>query len=287
MNLEVLNETENLFDEVSLLYTAFNYDPSDGLGILRGDEQAIEYLRAKYTLPEMPSIPKIPCNIVFIGIRKVGSKTPDVWQWLYQDRVKVLEQQSNYFQREWSVKTDNSPTIRLAGYKSLLERLLQTLNDFAGKGENDFQDLVQNTSANWSDLFSSLNGYLPHVMRITQFYLDVLTSQPLNTPAKKSHSNGNELGKPRSEEIQRIARRAITLFEDQVKNIIQRENGKQKPLSKKEIVAEAIQKYCDLAKSQRYAATETGIKRYLSYIGKPETARRYAGQLVRQLKGYK
>lgn len=93
--------------------------------------------------------------------------------------------------------------------------------------------------------------------------------------------------KERSEGTQRKARQAVTFFEEQINNIVQRERGKQRPKSADEIVSEAITQYCLLAVGRNLATTEKGLNRYLKDIGKTQTARKYGGQLVGQYRSNK
>ena len=110
------------------------------------------------------------------------------------------------------------------------------------------------------------------------------------TPAESDSPNPDRPNnkKEPGDNAQRKARQAVTLFENRISEIVKREKGKRNPLKDKQVVAEAISKYIELAPAQNLATDEKSLIRYIkSCIGETQTAKKYGGQLVGQERGRK
>jgi hypothetical protein len=123
-----------------------------------------------------------------------------------------------------------------------------------------------------------------------QFALFLETFNPADyqpgpaTSTQRNEQPGPVKDKERSADTQRKARQAVTLYENKIEEIVKRNTGKLNPLSDKQVVAQALTAYVQNAVSNNLAFTEKGLQRYLSDIGKKATAKKYGGQLVRQLR---
>ncbi|MBO0938701.1 hypothetical protein J2I47_19275 [Fibrella sp. HMF5335] len=190
MNFDIVNKTQTLFEEIALLYTAFGRNPHDGLSLLRGDEHAIVDLSIKYASVDMPSLPQLPASIVFERLRALGQTSPNVWQWLFRDRIEVLQRELTAFKSEVSMLETNGKALKfLDHYKSTLQMVIEALTDFAGKVPADFSDLDANTD--WLNLFNGLNGYVTHAIRIAKLYESVLTIYVTSSEERTTESESS------------------------------------------------------------------------------------------------
>lgn len=110
--------------------------------------------------------------------------------------------------------------------------------------------------------------------------------EALEPPTKETKPKPNKdiSSSKRSEDTQRKARQAVTLYENKLDELVKCENGKRSPKSDKDIVELGLQDYCRLAKSQNLGSDPKSLGRYLKDIGKQGTALQYGRQLVRQLR---
>ncbi|WP_020597124.1 hypothetical protein [Spirosoma panaciterrae] len=225
------------------------------------------------------------------------------WRWSEAEKVKIayhiqsLETLLSDLEIRLSTTTRRNDLLQkeLTNVTAAIDAVSRKVNGAFSTLADEIKELRDTLETNREYDFVFVNEHFPgtktarlaevwDIVHYEKYLKDRLASWQINPESSVLPVNDKRSNPKRNEDTERKARQAVTLYEDQIESILQRERGKQFPLTEKEIVKMAIKKFIELATGRNLGATQRSLDRYLEDIGKVETSLKYGRQLVRQFK---